>query len=596
MVRYIRENCACSFDRVECPVVPTELVVALDMSDDVTPRAFETQRSAVLSLLSSLSITESNCPRGARVSVVGFSARTKYLVRFSDYRRKTQLLDALRNIALERTSSKRHLGAAMRFVGQNVLKRVRSGALVRKVAVFFSNGATQDPSELVTAVMEMRALGVVPAVVSLKAAPDVERALQVDDSGNSMFTLLGQNLEDDLRRVQSCAICYDPCSPAQTCSFIPSPLPPLAGDLDLALVLDGSREVPQDEFRGAQELLGAVVSQVQLSPAPQRPGGGARVALLQMSGATPTLEFGLDQYQNQEQVQTHLLQRVSQQRGSSPLGQTLDHALRQVLLKSGARRRKALLFVLSTRSVSVRDQARLDFVSQQALCEGVAVAVVTVGSRFNRSQVQRLASPPLDQHLIHLDQLRGDQREYASRFLRVLLSAINKRVNSYPPPAIQRSCGQFQGQNGQGPQFEEEEEVFEEPQERFQEQTGPRQSLSGGTQSRGTQSGGPQSGGTQSGGAQGQVDVVQTWTRGDGQTFASNEQANVVLQPPQTELLSEDVCSLAQDPGSCAEYSMMWFFDAAQKECSRFWFGGCGGNANRFATQQECEARCVGAR
>uniref|UniRef100_A0A8C6TPP9 BPTI/Kunitz inhibitor domain-containing protein n=1 Tax=Neogobius melanostomus TaxID=47308 RepID=A0A8C6TPP9_9GOBI len=55
-------------------------------------------------------------------------------------------------------------------------------------------------------------------------------------------------------------------------------------------------------------------------------------------------------------------------------------------------------------------------------------------------------------------------------------------------------------------------------------------------------------------------------------------------------------CSLPQDPGSCADYSMMWFFDAAQNECSRFWFGGCGGNVNRFATKQECEARCVGAR
>ncbi|CAL9706058.1 unnamed protein product [Knipowitschia caucasica] len=40
----------------------------------------------------------------------------------------------------------------------------------------------------------------------------------------------------------------------------------------------------------------------------------------------------------------------------------------------------------------------------------------------------------------------------------------------------------------------------------------------------------------------------------------------------------------------------MWFYDSLQRECSRFWFGGCGGNANRFKTQQECEALCVGAR
>lgn len=581
MVRYIRDNCACSFERVECPVVPTELVVALDMSDDVTPAAFERQRSSVLSLLSSLSFTESNCPRGARVSVVGYSSRTKYLLRFSDYKRKSQLLEAVRNIALERTSNKRHLGAAMRFVGQNVLKRVRSGAMVRKVAVFLSNGDTQDTSELVTAVMELRALDIVPAVLSLKNSPEVEKALQVDDSGNSIFNVLGRNQEEDLRRIQSCAICYDPCSPSQLCSFIQQPLAPLAVDLDLALVLDGSREVPQDEFAGAQELLGAVVSQVKLAPSPQRPspGGGARVALVQMSGASPTLEFGLEQYQSQDQVRSHLLQRVQQQRGSSTLGQTLDQTLRKVLLGRSPRRRKALIFVLGTGSGSVRDQTLLDYVSQQALCDGVAVAVVTVGSRFNVSQVQRMASPPLNQHLLHLEQLRDDQQLYASRFLRVWLSALNKRVNTYPPASIQRSCEQFQGKNGQGPLFEEEEEVFEERQERFQEQTGPGQSLSGRAQG-------------------GQVDLVQKWTRGDGQSFVStgSKEPNVVLQPPQTELLSGDVCSLNQDPGTCADYTMMWFFDSVQKECSRFWFGGCGGNGNRFTTQQECEARCVGAR
>lgn len=181
-------------DLGSCPALPTELVVALDMSEDVTPAAFERQRAALLSLLEDITVAESNCPTGARVAVVAYSAHTKYLVRFHDYRRKTQLLDAVRNVALERTSNRRQLGTAMRFVAHNVLKRVRSGAMMRKVAVFFSNGPSQDISDVVTAVMEYRALNVVPAIISTRNAPAISRAMEVSltvvSSGSTHVNML----------------------------------------------------------------------------------------------------------------------------------------------------------------------------------------------------------------------------------------------------------------------------------------------------------------------------------------------------------------------------------------------------------------------
>lgn len=149
------------------------------MSQDVSPAAFERQRAAVLSLIEDVAVSESNCPTGARVAVVGYSSHVKHLIRFQDYRRKRQLLDFVRNVALERTGSSRRLGGAMRFVGHNVFKRVRAGAMTRKVAVFFSSGPTQDESAVVTAVMEYRGLDIVPAVVSLRNAPAVSRALEV---------------------------------------------------------------------------------------------------------------------------------------------------------------------------------------------------------------------------------------------------------------------------------------------------------------------------------------------------------------------------------------------------------------------------------
>ncbi|CAF89814.1 unnamed protein product [Tetraodon nigroviridis] len=38
---------------------------------------------------------------------------------------------------------------------------------------------------------------------------------------------------------------------------------------------------------------------------------------------------------------------------------------------------------------------------------------------------------------------------------------------------------------------------------------------------------------------------------------------------------------------------MMWFFHTEKNECARFWYGGCGGNSNRFETQEECENLCL---
>ncbi|RVE63297.1 hypothetical protein OJAV_G00164220 [Oryzias javanicus] len=425
------------------PALPTELVFALDFSGDVSSSSFELQRSALLYLLEGVAVARGNCPAGARVSVVGFHERTTRLIRFHEHSQHQQLVAAVKDIPWKRTAFRRHLGAAMRFVGQSVFKRVRAGLRVRKVAVFFSGGQTQDVHEVAGAVMELRALNIVPVVVSLMDAPRIARALELDDSGNAVFTVLErqQDLASALGKVRSCAISFDPCRRSEDCAFVQDPPPPQQVDVDLAVVLDGSREVQADEFSGAQQLLGSVLEQLAVSAEPGRSGSQARVAVVQQGSAqAPKLEFGLRTFQDRDLMKRHLFQNMQQQGGPSLLGRTLDYTLREVLpTAERTRRKRVLLTVLATRT-AYEDRGALSSASRRAHCDGVALFVLTVGGRYNQTQVEELASSPVQQHLIHVDRLGAEGRGYAQRFFRVFLSALSKGLNSYPPPSLSRTC------------------------------------------------------------------------------------------------------------------------------------------------------------
>ena len=52
------------------------------------------------------------------------------------------------------------------------------------------------------------------------------------------------------------------------------------------------------------------------------------------------------------------------------------------------------------------------------------------------------------------------------------------------------------------------------------------------------------------------------------------------------------MCALANDTGVCEAYIPSYYYDHMTGECRQFIYGGCGGNKNRFATREDCEAMC----
>ncbi|XP_055921965.1 papilin isoform X2 [Eupeodes corollae] len=52
-------------------------------------------------------------------------------------------------------------------------------------------------------------------------------------------------------------------------------------------------------------------------------------------------------------------------------------------------------------------------------------------------------------------------------------------------------------------------------------------------------------------------------------------------------------CGLPKDQGrKCSNFAIKYFFDTSYGACTRFWYGGCDGNGNRFETESECKNTC----
>nr|P82966.2 RecName: Full=Kunitz-type serine protease inhibitor; AltName: Full=Oh11-1; AltName: Full=Venom chymotrypsin inhibitor; Flags: Precursor [Ophiophagus hannah]ABY74981.1 chymotrypsin inhibitor [Ophiophagus hannah] len=53
-------------------------------------------------------------------------------------------------------------------------------------------------------------------------------------------------------------------------------------------------------------------------------------------------------------------------------------------------------------------------------------------------------------------------------------------------------------------------------------------------------------------------------------------------------------CELPPEPGLCNARKTFFYYSLHSHACQKFIYGGCGGNANKFKTIDECHRTCVG--
>jgi papilin len=75
--------------------------------------------------------------------------------------------------------------------------------------------------------------------------------------------------------------------------------------------------------------------------------------------------------------------------------------------------------------------------------------------------------------------------------------------------------------------------------------------------------------------------------RGNGNRFATEEECQRAC--PGSDV---PVCEQPLVTGPCKAAFRRWGFKQETGKCEEFIYGGCGGNDNRFETQEECEEKC----
>ncbi|NXE45580.1 CO6A3 protein, partial [Casuarius casuarius] len=464
LVRNIKDKCREYISPKECPVFPTELAFAIDTALGVGREVVLRMKETVLRVVNNLTIAESNCPRGARVALVTYNNEVTTEIRFADAKKKSSLLQQIQNFQATLTTKPRSLETAMSFVARNTFKRARSGFLMRKVAVFFSNGDTRASPQLNEAVLKLYDAGVTPVFLTSRQDQALIRALEINNTAVGHAIVLptsGSQLNETIRRLLTCHICLDVCDPDPVCGF-GSQRPvfrdkraaPTDVDTDIAFIMDSSESTTPLQFSEMKKYISHLVSNLEISSDPKRSQHHARVAVLQQapyeyetnSSFSPVkTEFSLTDYGSKEKIINYLHNQMTQLYGTRAMGSAIEHTMAHIFETAPNPRDLKVIVLMMTGKVKKQELEYLQRVVIDAKCKGYFFVVLGIGRKVNVKNIYSLASEPNDVFFKLVNKPGELHEEPLLRFGRLLPSFIRSDSAFYLSPEIRKQCEWFQG-------------------------------------------------------------------------------------------------------------------------------------------------------